>query len=115
MEKTTLRQMIAGGGRGGFAKALLAFYDNITVRTLMEAYSVADSKNREALQKCFPEVDYLHGVWYNATQEQQDQLEKLFVVNNHKPDQAKVREVFTGLQQLDTKDYPQNLHKISIR
>ena len=111
----SLREMVAAGGRGGFAQKLLAFYDDLTLYTLVEAYSVADSENREALEEVFPEVEYCHGQWYNCTLPQQKTYSMLFDISDYKPNKAKIRQHFPGLKELGRMDYPENLHKIKLR
>jgi hypothetical protein len=106
----TLRKMIESGQRGGFAQKLLTFYDNLTLSTFMEAYSVADRENRQALQKIFP-AEYLHSVWCDANEEDRKHLEYLFNLNDFKPNQTMIEMHFSGLSRLDeTGD-----HRIPIR
>ena len=111
----TLREMIESGERGGFAKALLAFYDKLNLHSLVQVYSVADENNRETLQKVFPPVARYHEHWFDATTLQQRDLTREFEGDWYIVSKVDILREFPGLRKLDQKAEPQSLHRIPMR
>jgi len=61
----TLRQCIEAGGRGDFAKALLALYDRPSAGALARAYAIADEPNTAALQRAMRSQDPVPSAFCN--------------------------------------------------
>lgn len=85
----TLRDAMASGQRGGFAKWLYQCYQfGIQIDTIMDVYTYANSENRAALERTAPEFRKAFEAWQ-------------FLNNWRPPLKADLEREFSGLTKLD--------------
>ncbi len=98
---TTLREAMAAGDRGGFAKALLVAYENPgNILSLLCLWRIADDANRKLLDAAFPGIEEVYMRVYHQWAAP-DQWDKALLA------------AFPGLENLDK---PTNdPHRIALR
>lgn len=96
----TQRELLESGRAGGFRTALFRYHEDPTIPNLMNAYCLADSENRAAMEAASPGLGEFHEAWLRSR-------------NFDPPTPQDLAERFEFLRRLD--EDTDNPHEIPLR